>query len=231
MATRDFDAPPRRPAHSAPFWHCAYRLGEGLYLNLTNRCTLTCAFCQRPRGDFQVAGHDLRLAWEPEASMVIARLLSGWPFGESEPGEIVFCGLGEPTLRWEPLLTVARWLRRRHPAIPLRLDTDGLANLRQDRDVTPDLGALFDAVSVSLNAHDGATYAALCPSRHGAAAHEAVLEFLRSASGNVPFVRASVVDVPGVDVEACRRLAERIGVPLLVRRGGAIGRHPLAVLQ
>ena len=64
----------------------------------------------------------------------------------------------------------------------VRLDTDGLANLREGRDVTPDLAAAgLGAVVVSLNAPDAATYLRLCPNRHGEAAWEAVREFIRAA--------------------------------------------------
>ncbi|MHB8417595.1 MAG: TatD family nuclease-associated radical SAM protein [Myxococcales bacterium] len=217
---------------ASPSLRCVYRLGTGVYLNLTNRCTLACTFCPRTRGDFEpIAGNALRLSWEPNASEVIARLLTGWPFGTTPPTEVVFCGLGEPTLRWAELLLLASWIRHAHPGLPLRLDTDGLASLRQGHDVTAELGDLFDSVSVSLNAPDPATYVAVCPSRYGAAAHQAAIDFLRSASRRIASVRATVVAVPEVDLAATQELAKALGVSLLVRPFGDIARHPLAVVS
>ena len=73
---------------------CLYRLDGGLYVNLTNRCTLSCTFCPRTKGAFDVDGHNLRLSREPSGRDVIGWILDGWPFGKSLPSEIVFCGMG-----------------------------------------------------------------------------------------------------------------------------------------
>ena len=91
----------------------------------------------------------------------------------------------------------------------LRLDTDGLANLVHGRDVAPALAAVLDAVVVSLNAADAETYARLCRSRYGARAYGAVKEFIGAAKASGLDVTASVVGVPGLDLEACRRVAEQ----------------------
>jgi len=109
----------------------------------------------------------------------------------------------------------------------VRLDTDGLASLREGRDVPPELaGAGLDAVSVSLNAADAETYVRLCPSRYGAAAYPAVREFIRSAARCIPEVTASAVGVPGLSEEACRAAAEELGARFRWRPFGAIGRQP-----
>ena len=79
--------------------------------------------------------------------------------------EIVFCGLGEPTLRLDTLLAVGRALRRQGARV--RLNTNGLANQYHGRDVTPELGSAIDAMSISLNAQDEATLRALLPPRTG----------------------------------------------------------------
>lgn len=42
-----------------------YPLGEGLYINLTNRCTNRCGFCVRDTCS-GVGGYDLWLDREPE---------------------------------------------------------------------------------------------------------------------------------------------------------------------
>jgi len=200
----------------------AYVLGDALYLNLTSACTLACTFCPKIRDrDFTVGGYDLRLAVDPTADDVWAAARAAGLEGRAE---VVFTGFGEPTRRLDVLLDLVRRLKaagvRR-----VRLDTDGLASLREGRDVPPLLAAAgLDAVSVSLNAPDAATYARLCPSRHGEAAWDAVRAFLRSAVACIPDVAASAVAVPGVPEEACRREAEALGARFRWRPYDRVGR-------
>lgn len=185
-----------------------YSIRRSLYLNLTNHCTLACKFCPK-FDDWWVKGHSLRVTRDPTVEEVLTEVgdPSAW-------NEVVFCGLGESTLRLDALEEVARELRKRG-ARRIRLDTDGLGNLVHGRDILPELVGLVDALSVSLNAADPETYAALCPSKYGEAAYPAVKEFIREAVRLFPDVAASVVAVPpgvpglpAVDVEACRKIVE-----------------------
>ena len=93
----------------------------------------------------------------------------------------------------------------------VRLDTDGLANLREGRNVVPELAKVgLDAVSVSVNAADAVTYARICPNRYGPAAWNAACEFVRAASRDLPEVTASFVGLPGLSKVACRDLARSL---------------------
>ncbi len=201
----------------------AYVLGDALYLNLTSACTLACTFCPKVRdGDFTVGGYDLRLARSPSADEVWEAARAAGPLDRLS--EVVFTGLGEPTLRLAVLLDLARRLRaagvRR-----VRVDTDGLASLREGRDVVPELAAAgVGAVSVSLNAADAETFARLCPSRYGAAAYDAVKAFVASASRAIPDVAASAVALPGLSEAACRRVAESLGARFRWRPYDRLGR-------
>jgi TatD DNase family protein len=197
-------------------------LGDALYLNLTSACTLACTFCPKIRdGDFTVGGFDLRLRRDPSADEVWAAALAAGIEGRSE---VVFTGFGEPTLRLEVLLDLAARLRARGVA-RIRVDTDGLASLREGRDVPPALAAAgVSALSVSLNAPDGETYARLCPSRHGARAFDAVREFIASAVRSIPDVAASAVALPGLSEDACRRTAEALGARFRWRPHDRLGR-------
>ena len=55
-----------------------YRLGQGLYINLTNACNNDCAFCERQSRP-GVAGYRLWLEQEPTAQQVLER------FGAYDP--------------------------------------------------------------------------------------------------------------------------------------------------
>ncbi|HVP68894.1 MAG TPA: TatD family nuclease-associated radical SAM protein [Anaeromyxobacteraceae bacterium] len=200
----------------------AYELGEALYLNVTSACTLACVFCPKIRDDnWVVGGFDLKLARPPTADEVWAQVtrhgLAGRP-------EVVFTGLGEPTRSLAVLLDVTRRLKAAGVG-RVRLDTDGLANLREGRDVTAELAeAGLDAVVVSLNAPDAGTYVRLCPNRHGEAAWHAARAFLRAAIPRLASVEASFVAVPGLSEDACRREAEGLGARFRWRPYDRVGR-------
>ncbi|HEX9242927.1 MAG TPA: TatD family nuclease-associated radical SAM protein [Anaeromyxobacter sp.] len=200
----------------------AYPLGGALYLNLTSACTLACTFCPKIRDDdWIVGGYDLRLEKNPSADEV-------WHQAEREGlagrAEVVFTGLGEPTRRLDVLLELSRRLAAAGVA-HVRVDTDGLASLREGRDVPPMLAAAgVRAVSVSLNAADAATYARICPSRFGEAAFDAVREFIRSAVRCIPDVAASAVALPGLSEPNCRAAAEVLGARFRWRPYDRLGR-------
>ena len=182
-----------------------YTLRDNRYLNITNRCTLRCAFCPKFNEEWTVQEYPLRLKREPMLEELM--LAAGNP---EEYREIVFCGLGEPTLRLYTLLEVATRLRPR--AKRIRVNTDGLANYVYGRDVTPDMEGLIDALSVSLNAQDAETYNLHCrPKLPGS--FEAMLDFVKCARDFVPDITLTAIDgLAGVDIAACEKIARGLGV-------------------
>lgn len=194
----------------------AYRIRGALYLNVTNRCPNRCVFCARETAP-TVKGHDLRLESEPGPGELLeaAGDVSGYD-------EVVFCGYGEPLLRWDAVLEVARALKARGARI--RINTNGLARRFHGRDILPEMDGVVDALSVSLNAADARTYERLCRPESGPGAFEAVKAFVRDARRHVPSVVATVVAVPGLDLEACRRVAvEELGAAFRVRPHDEVG--------
>lgn len=195
----------------------AYRIGESLYLNITNACTLACRFCPKTRGDYVVKGHDLHLSHQPSFEEVVAAIDDPTVYKE-----VVFCGYGEPTLRLALLKRVAKWLKAR--GVRVRVNTDGLANLIHRRNVVPELHGLVDSVSVSLNAQNEALYNEHCqPSRPGA--YEACKAFIGEAVKYLPEVVVTALDgLLGVDVDECQRIAEsELGARFRRRVYGAVG--------
>lgn len=193
-----------------------YPIRNSLYLNVTNRCSNRCTFCAK-NSAFLVKGHDLKLAREPDAEELLQAV--GDP---KRYQEIVFCGFGEPLLRLDLVKTVAAALKKKGARV--RIDTDGQANLVYGRNILPELQGLVDAVSVSLNAENAAKYHRLCRSPFGEEGFRGVIDFLREAKKTIPEVTATVVEMPGVDVDACRRLAEEeLGVRFKVRVYDEVG--------
>ena len=183
----------------------AYTLHGNCYLNLTSRCTLRCEFCPKFNKNWEVQGYPLRLRQEPSVPQMLAAV--GDPTAYRE---VVFCGLGEPTLRLPELLQVAHKLKQAGARV--RLNTDGLANWVNQRNIVPELAECVDALSISLNAQDETTYNRHCrPPAIGA--YPELLEFILCARELIPDTTITAVDgLEGVDIAACEALAERFNV-------------------
>jgi len=194
----------------------AYEVGEGLYVNLTNRCPCSCAFCIRTKGDGAYGSDSLWLDHEPTADEVLVAIearLSG-------RRELVFCGFGEPTERLDVLLGVARRVRAAHPELPIRVNTNGLSDLIHGKPTAEFFEGLVDTLSISLNAATPEEYLAICRPKFGIVSHAAMLKFAKDAKRYVKHIILSVVRTPDLTPEkesACLRVAESIGVPLRVR--------------
>lgn len=192
----------------------AYRIRESLYLNITNRCTNACSFCVRFYSDF-VKGHMLRLGEEPTAEELVASI--GAP---THYEEVVFCGYGEPLIKLDVVKEVSSWVKEKGGRV--RINTNGHGNLIHGRNILPELAGLVDVLSVSLDAHDAATYEALCKPVYENA-YQAVLEFIKEGRKYIPVVQATVVDKEGVDIKKCEEIARELGITLRVRKLDAVG--------
>lgn len=192
-----------------------YPIRNSLYLNITNRCTAACTFCVRYHTDF-VKGHNLRLGEEPTSEAVIREI--------GDPKlyvEVVFCGYGEPLLRLDVVKAVAAEVKRRGGRV--RIDTNGHANLIYKRNVLPELAGIVDALSVSLNAQNADLYLRITQSKFGIETYEAVKEFIREAKKYIPDVTATAVTLPEVDIDACRKIADELGVKFRAREYNVVG--------
>lgn len=189
-----------------------YVLGDRLYLNITNRCTNRCAFCIRDSADG--LGVDLWLPREPEVPEIIAAIQARGDLTRFT--EVVFCGYGEPLMRPEAVRETARFLKE--TGLRVRLNTNGQAGMIHGRNVVPEFAPYVTTVSISLNAPDARTYNTLCRPFGGEAAFAALLEFIRECKRLIPRVTLTMVEWPGVDTAAGRRLAEDLQVGFRVRR-------------
>ena len=179
-----------------------YAIRNSLYVNLTNACDARCTFCPRTHDDFEVKGYDLRRAKDPRFEEIVDAIADPTAYDE-----IVFCGFGEPTLRLETLKQVAAWVKERGGRT--RLNTNGHADLIHKRPTAQELVGLLDCVSVSLNAQDRETFERHCPSAFSPDGYTPMLEWIRSArDAGLSVVCTAVGGLEGVDMEACRRIAE-----------------------
>ena len=191
-----------------------YEYEDALYVNLTNRCNCNCEFCLR-HGKAQGSIYTEDSLWlehEPSRQEAMDSFLSR---DVCSYREIVFCGYGEPIL-WLVDQLKARFGDK---LPPVRINTNGHANLILGRDVCPELKGRIDTVSISLNAVTAREYVALCHPVQGEAAYQAMLDFARECKQYVPHVILTIVDKDKSpeEIQTCKDIAQKLGVTLRIR--------------
>ena len=191
-----------------------YEFGKNLYVNTTNRCTCACEFCLRTTGDGVGTGTNLWLEREPTRDEILTDILSR---DLNKYKELVFCGYGEPTFRWDDIAAVIDALRPQKPGVHIRIDTNGHGSHINGRDIAPEMKGRIDTVSVSLNRETAAAYDAIVhPNFPGA--FDAMCGFTRRCAAEGVDVMMTVVDnMPKEEIEACRKLCEELGARFRVR--------------
>ena len=191
-----------------------YELDKKIYINLTNRCTNECIFCLRQDKD-DVCGQELWLDSEDFTSEDVIEQLKKFNLSS----EVIFCGYGEPMLKFEVLRQVAKYIKETYPEIKIRVNTNGHANFIYKKNVVPELVGLVDEFSVSLNASNSEEYDELSQPKFENAYKE-VKKFIKcSADAGIKTVASIVDGYKGrrLDVEKCREIAESLGAKLRVR--------------
>lgn len=181
-----------------------YQIGQSLYINVTNRCNADCVFCDR-KGEAVINGYNLKMkkSEEPDAQVYINEI--GDP---KKYKEIVFCGYGEPTIRWDVVKDIAKYVKDNGGKT--RMNTDGHGSYINKHDITPELAGLIDTVSISLNSTDPEQYAKLM--RIDPSMHQEMIDFAKRAK-NYTHVVLSIVGISEVDSEAAKKFViEEVGV-------------------
>ena len=188
---------------------------RGLYINLTNRCNCDCVFCLRQKKSMPEES-SLWLEREPTVAEVKDELdAAPWQVIK----EVVFCGFGEPTIRLAELVELLAYVKKIHPKIPTRLNTNGLGELYHGREIAADFVGILDTVSISLNAATAEKYFKLTRAAYGIKSFEAMLTFARHMKAFVPNVVLTVVDkvTSPEEISACQKICDERGLTLRVR--------------
>ncbi|MEI7485604.1 MAG: TatD family nuclease-associated radical SAM protein, partial [Ignavibacteriota bacterium] len=186
-----------------------YEIGGLLYVNITNRCNADCVFCDR-KGDAVIKEYNLKMSKteEPPASVYIKEI--GDP---KRYREIVFCGYGEPAVRWDVVKEISKYVKDNGGIT--RMNTNGHGSFINKRDITPELKGLIDSVSISLNSVNPEVYGKLM--RVAPKMHAEMLDFARKAK-NYTNVVMTVVGLSSIDTEEARLFVENeIGVSYRTR--------------
>lgn len=192
-----------------------YEVGNGLYVNVTNRCSNRCSFCIRNNGDGAYGSLSLWLLREPTVEEIIESITQRYM---SKYEEIVFCGYGEPSYRLDDIVKVARTIKAGYD-IPIRINTNGHSDLIHGRNTAEDYRGAFDVVSISLNTPNPEKYVETCHPVFKERAHSALIEFAKNVKNCVPKVVFSVVreTLSSEELSECERIARDAGVTLRVR--------------
>lgn len=187
---------------------------KNIYVNLTNNCPCSCTFCLRNTKEM-AKSNSLWLDREPTFQEIIGEFEK---YDLTQFNEIIFCGFGEPLTRLDDLLEVAKYLKNRSSNTPIRINTNGLADLIHKKETAPLLKDLINTVSISLNASNAEEYFRLTRNKFGIESYDAMLKFAVSCKEYVPNVVMTVVDCIGQEeIDACQAVCDTIGVPLRVR--------------
>lgn len=192
-----------------------YEVHNNLYVNLTNRCPCACTFCLRQTRDEMNHSGRLWLEHEPSLQEVMDEFEN---FPMERYGEVVFCGFGEPMERLDVLLKTAAYVKNTYHK-PIRINTNGLANLIHGEDITPLLQGSIDTLSISLNTPDAARYYELTRSKFGPESFEKMLDFVSKAKEFVPHIVLTTVSTTLTDAEEeqCRTICQKLGVEYRIR--------------
>ncbi|MFH2029114.1 MAG: TatD family hydrolase [Bacteroidota bacterium] len=176
-----------------------YKIGNSLYINVTNRCNADCVFCDR-KGEAVIKGYKLKMSKgeEPPTETYLREI--GDP---KNYDEIVFCGYGEPTISWDVVKEISKYVKDNGGKT--RLNTDGHGNVINKKDITPELNGLIDTVSISLNSTDAKQYAALM--RVNESFHQAMIDFAKSAK-QFSRVVMSIVGLNEVDSQKAKEFVK-----------------------
>ena len=121
-------------------------------------------------------------------------------------------------MRLDDICEIGSWLKKMHPDIPIRLNTNGLVELVFEKPVAPMFEGIIDTVSISLNSSDAQKYLDVTRNRYGLASYDAMLAFAKSCQKYIPHVVMTVVDIIGEEeVAKCQKVCDDNGLFLRVR--------------
>lgn len=191
-----------------------YDYKESLYVNITNQCPCSCVFCIRKETDHVGNSDSLWLDHEPTVEEVKEEFKK---FNLEKYDEIVFCGYGEPLVKINEVIEIAKYIRSVSD-LKIRINTNGLSDLIHNKKTAILLKDNIDAVSISLNAPNKTRYNEVTKPKFGEKSFDALLNFAEDCKAYVEEVNFSVVDeISNEEIEEAYKLADKMNIVLRVR--------------
>ncbi len=196
---------------SKPKTAFTYKIGNSLYINITNRCNANCVFCDRDN-EAMLSGYNLKMTRSQEPSAEVYNEEIGDP---AKFKEIVFCGYGEPTVRWDVVKEVAAFVKKNGGRT--RLLTNGHGSVINKRNIVPEIKGLIDTVAISFNSPNPDQYAELMGL--DSSYFNEMVDFARESKKYASKVVMSIISMNEVDIEKARKIVEdEIGAEFKVRQ-------------
>jgi radical SAM enzyme (TIGR04100 family) len=190
-----------------------YTYKNSVYANITNKCNCSCTFCIRSQKDGIGSADTLWHEKNPSKDVVLDAIRN---YDFTGFDELVFCGYGEPTCALDTLLAAAK-IAKEEKGLRTRLNTNGLGNEENGRNIVSELAEVIDSVSISLNAPDSARYQEVSRPKYENG-FDKMVDFAKKCKEKIKDVKWSIVDVlPNEDIERCRQLSENTGIELRIR--------------
>ncbi|WP_434793169.1 GTP 3',8-cyclase [Terrisporobacter petrolearius] len=191
-----------------------YDYKESLYVNITNKCPCSCVFCIRKETDHVGNSDSLWLDHEPTVEEVKNEFKK---FNLENYDEIVFCGYGEPLVRINEVIEIAKYIRSISD-LKIRINTNGLSDLIHNKKTAILLKDKIDSVSISLNAPNKIRYNEVTKPKFGEKSFDALLNFAEDCKEYIEEVNFSVVDeINNDEIEEAQKLADKMNIVLRVR--------------
>ncbi|MCC3862993.1 TIGR04100 family radical SAM protein [Terrisporobacter petrolearius] len=191
-----------------------YDYKESLYVNITNKCPCSCVFCIRKETDHVGNSDSLWLDHEPTVEEVKNEFKK---FNLENYDEIVFCGYGEPLVRINEVIEIAKYIRS-FSDLKIRVNTNGLSDLIHNKKTAILLKDNIDSVSISLNAPNKIRYNEVTRPKFGERSFDALLNFAEDCKEYIEEVNFSVVDeINNDEIEEAQKLADKMNIVLRVR--------------
>lgn len=189
-------------------------INKNIYVNLTNRCPCACTFCLRQTKKM-TESNSLWLEKEPTVEEILNEFKS---ININLYNEVIFCGFGEPTERLDAIIEISKYIKERNSKIPIRINTNGLGDLINKKEIAPLLQGLIDTVSISLNAPTAKEFYEITKNKFGIESYDAMKKFAVSCKSYIPNVVFTVVDCIGEEaIKASEKICADLGIPLRIR--------------
>ena len=190
-----------------------YTYKNSVYANITNKCNCSCTFCIRSQKDGIGSADTLWHEKNPSKDVVLDAIRN---YDFTGFDELVFCGYGEPTCALDTLLAAAK-IAKEEKGLRIRLNTNGLGNEENGRNIVSELAEVIDSVSISLNAPDSARYQEVSRPKYENG-FDKMVDFAKKCKEKIKDVKWSIVDVlSNEDIERCRQISENTGIELRIR--------------
>ena len=191
-----------------------YTYKNSVYANITNKCNCSCTFCIRSQKD-GIGSADTPWHEKNPSKDVVLDAIRNYDFTGFD--ELVFCGYGEPTCALDTLLAAAK-IAKEEKGLRTRLNTNGLGNEENGRNIVSELAEVIDSVSISLNAPDSARYQEVSRPKYENG-FDKMVDFAKKCKEKIKDVKWSIVDIlSNEDIERCRQISENTGIELRIRQ-------------